>query len=732
MGSTVKINSTVKISKGQKKSLKSELAALIRPKPNSKILGMRVKLYIYEHTKTPKKKKGLRHWLKYKVGEPPVIASMRALDKNSAVLQNYLENHGYFHDTVMLDTSSRDKKLTAHYTATIGTQYKIRKVTFPEGDDTTSREIRKFTKHTFLKPGSPYGLDVIKNERDRIVAHLKNNGFFYFSSDDLLINVDSTVGDHKVDMNMVIKPQTPIDAKKAFRIGTIVVYADYNIHSDTALTTDKVEYLDCYQIVDSLYKFRPIIFSRTLVAKTGDIYNETDRNLALNRLVTLGVFKFVKARYEQANVDTGDYLNTFYYLTPSEKKSLRLQATGLTKSDNSGGGRLALNFLNRNAFKGAELFKATASIGLEQQFSAAENNTTRQFGLDFSLSVPRIISPFHLNTHSGFVPKTVFDIGYQLFASDTLYTLNSFTGSYGYSWKKNFNSQNDLNLISIDYVSSTKIAPAFQQELDTNITLARSIASQLILGSTYNYNINTLAHPNHKKNNFYFNFNADASGNLISLVGGGNINQGKVIHFFDIPLSEYIKGEADLRHYYNITKTTILASRLDAGIAYAFGNSSVVPFIKEFFAGGTNDIRAFRSRSLGPGSYYAGNPDSAFLPEQPGDVKLEANLELRAKLFSIVDGALFCDAGNVWTLRYDSTRPGSQFTSNFLSQTAVGVGAGLRFDLTILVLRLDLAFPIRKPWYPEGDRWVINQIDFGSSDWRSQNLVFNLAIGYPF
>ncbi len=736
VGSTVKINSSVKISKSQTKDLKGQMSSLIRPKPNSKILGIRFKLFVYNHVKQPKKNKGFKYWLKYKVGEPPVIASMNVLNNNSAVLQNRLENKGYFHDTVTLDTTSKERKLTAHYTAFIGPQYKIRNVVFPEGDDTLSRMIRKFTKHTFLKPHDPYDLDVIKKERERLDMHLKENGFFYFSGDDLLVNVDSTVGAHQVDMKIVIKPETPDDAQKAFRIGQIVVFADYNINTDTsvakATNENIVENIDGYKVIDSAHKFKPKIFSRTLVFKPGDIYSLDKHNLALNRLVTLGVFKFVKARYFKADIDTGNYLNTYYYLTPAKKKSIRVDVTALTKSDNSTGGQLSLNFLDKNLLKGAELFKASANVGLEQQFSSAQNNTTKQFGFNLSLSVPRIIAPFKLNTSSGFVPKTNFQIGYQLFQSDTLYTLNSFTANYGYSWKKSFRTQSDLNLISINYVKPSHISDQFQQELDTNITLARSIEPQLIMGSNYNYNLNTQLKPNGKRNNFYFNGNLDLSGNLISAIGGGNINKGKVITIFDIPLSQYVKGEVDFRHYLKLAKNTTLASRFDAGVAYAFGNSSAVPFIKEFFAGGTNDIRAFRSRSLGPGSYYAGNPDSAFLPEEPGDVKLELNTELRAKLFSVVNGAIFADAGNVWTLRYDSTRPGSQFNNKFLSQTAVGVGAGLRFDLSILVLRLDLAFPIRKPWLPEGSRWVINQIDFGSSEWRRDNLVFNLAIGYPF
>jgi outer membrane protein assembly factor BamA len=157
----------------------------------------------------------------------------------------------------------------------------------------------------------------------------------------------------------------------------------------------------------------------------------------------------------------------------------------------------------------------------------------------------------------------------------------------------------------------------------------------------------------------------------------------------------------------------------------------VLPFIKQFFVGGTNSLRAFRSRSVGPGTYTPADQTN-FLPDQSGDIKLELNTELRAKLFSIVNGAIFVDAGNVWLYNAETARPGGQFSGQFLQQLAVGTGVGLRFDISILIVRLDVAFPLRKPYLPEGQRWVINQIDFGSGSWRSNNLVFNLGIGYPF
>ena len=174
---------------------------------------------------------------------------------------------------------------------------------------------------------------------------------------------------------------------------------------------------------------------------------------------------------------------------------------------------------------------------------------------------------------------------------------------------------------------------------------------------------------------------------------------------------------------------------MGAGIPY--GNSNQLPFIKQFFIGGNNSIRAFRSRSIGPGIYRDPKADSSnFFPDQSGDIKLELNSEIRLSINNILEGALFVDAGNIWLYNKDTStitpRRGAEFTKDFLKQLAVGAGIGLRLNLTILLLRIDVATPLRKPYLPPGQQWVFNQINFGSKEWRRQNLVLNLAIGYPF
>lgn len=720
-GARIKIKSHTPLSNKKVKALNKELGSLLRPTPNGSFLGIKVKLLLYNMTGTPKGK-GLRYFIRNSLGEPPVLASYSAFEKNRAVLQNRLENRGYFRDTVLLDTIYKGKKLSVIYTAEIGKQYTIRNVIFPLGQDSLSQQIARMASGSLLKKGDPYNLDVIKNERTRINNQLKQLGYYYFSPDNLLIRVDSTVGDHQLDMNLIVKKSTPSAALKVYRINDIVVFADYNLHRDTVTDVSELPKFNGYTIIDPDHIFKPRIFNQALVFKSGDLYNLRDHELSLSRLISLGVFKFVKIRFDEKDTVLNK-LNAYYYLTPSKKKSIRFEVSGITQSNDANGGQISVNWRNKNFFRGAELLTATAYLGFLRQYLGQNQHTnTTKFGVDLSLFVPRIIGPVQFHTNNGFIPKTRFNVGYEFYNQSQQYTLNSIKASFAYVWRQSVIKEHTLEILRVNLVNPTHIDSLYQLQLDTNIVLARSIEKAFIIGPTYNFNLNTQLRPNHDKNNYYFNGNIDLSANLLGILSGANINSGKQKVLFNIPYSQYLRGEIDFRHYLSFSQTTVLASRFTAGMGYAYGNSTTMPFIKEFFAGGANDIRAFRSRSLGPGSYYAGNRDTAFIADQPGDIKLEINSELRVKLFSVVRWAFFVDVGNTWTLRYDSSRVGSQFTKSWPNQIAVGVGTGLRIDISILLLRLDLGIPVREPWLTASNKWVFD----------SKNSVLNFAIGYPF
>jgi outer membrane protein insertion porin family len=279
--------------------------------------------------------------------------------------------------------------------------------------------------------------------------------------------------------------------------------------------------------------------------------------------------------------------------------------------------------------------------------------------------------------------------------------------------------------------SPEKVTELYNQEVNLNPTLKRVIEKQLIFGPTYSY-VYTNTMQKKRKNTIFYRGNIDLSAPITGLVTGANIRKKDTLKIFNVPFSQFVKVQNEFKHNYKLTDKAQIASRIIAGAAFAYGNSNTIPFSKQFFIGGTNSLRAFRSRALGPGSYDASAEMSAFLPDQSGDVKLEFSTEYRGNIYKFINGTVFLDAGNIWLLNEDSNKPGSKFSKDFIKEIAVGVGVGLRFDFDFLILRTDLAFPIRKPFLSEGNRWVIDQVNFGNGSWRSDNLIFNLAIGYPF
>src|SRR5690606_22906 len=235
-----------------------------------------------------------------------------------------------------------------------------------------------------------------------------------------------------------------------------------------------------------------------------------------------------------------------------------------------------------------------------------------------------------------------------------------------------------------------------------------------------------------RKNTVYYRGMLDLAGNIAGLITGANAKKGEQKSIFDVPFSQYLKIENDFRYYHKFSEKHSFASRIIAGVAYPYGNSVDIPFSRQFFVGGSNSIRAFRARTLGPGSFDPRTLDETFFFDQSGDIKLEVNAEYRLNLYNFLNFAVFADAGNIWLVNEDPDRPGAKFSKDWMSEIAVGAGLGLRLDFSILVLRLDLAMPLRIPYYEKNERWTFDKINFGSSDWRKDNLILNIAIGYPF
>ena len=309
----------------------------------------------------------------------------------------------------------------------------------------------------------------------------------------------------------------------------------------------------------------------------------------------------------------------------------------------------------------------------------------------------------------------------------------------------------DINFVHLGHPSAD-----FQALLEKNPFLGRSFDDQFIIGSRYSYTLNTqvnrqrtekFSEKEFERSQFYFNGTVDVAGNLMhGLQNSFGNKDGDPTRIFGKVYSQFVRGEIDFRYYLNFDKNNRVATRLDIGTGYAYGNSRTLPYIKQFSIGGSNSLRAFPARTVGPGTYNVNDavptPENSgeeptvnrpFFIDQRADIKLEGNAELRFNIIKFLKGAVFVDAGNIWLIREDPARPGGVFkTDQFLDQLAVGTGAGLRMDFNYFLLRFDLAFPIRKPYLPEKERWVLDKIDLASPTWRGDNFILNIAIGYPF
>jgi outer membrane protein assembly factor BamA len=719
------------LSRKKKKAMKAELLALTRPKPNPKFPGLRLKLSIYNAFYKAKKWPG--KWLRDQFGQPPVLLSSVSLDANVKVLNGHLQNKGYFNSRVRGDTTVKGKKATADYTVRTGNQYLVQQVQFKGDSSIVQQTVRDAMGKTLLKTNAPFDLDVITAERERIDNQLKEKGFYFFSPEFLLIKADTTIGNNRVNLFMTVKPAIPDRATRVYRINDVWLFTGYNLEPGQMDTSKAgATFYKGYYVVDKRHFYKPKLFQQSMTFNPGDVYNRTAQNASISRLINMNIFKFVKNRFEVVNSDSA-LLNTYYYLTRLPKKSLRFEVNGNTKSNNLTGSNVTLGWQNRNALRGGEIFSVKASAGFEIQYSGQfKGYNTFRYGIEPSLSFPRFLVPFiNFNTKGGFLPHTTIKLGYDVLQRQKLYTMNSFRTSYGFTWKESIYKEHELNPISINYVQPVNITKEYIDSAKNDLTLYKAIDTQFILGSNYSYTYTNVL--NYKPvNGFYLNAGIDLSGNIAGLATGANINKGDTAKIFGKQFSQYTRLQGDYRYYRKVGEKSVWANRIFAGIGIPYGNSRSLPYIKQFFAGGNNSIRAFRSRTVGPGTYQAPQVNGS-LAEQPGDLKLELNTELRFPLApSVLQGAVFVDAGNVWLWNNDPNKPGAQFSNKFLSEMAAGSGIGIRFDLSFLILRFDLAFPIRKPWLDPGKRWVINQIKFGDSEWRKENLILNLAIGYPF
>lgn len=757
-GENLYVGGSVKVSpdsaaKMQVGDLEGQLEGMLRPVPNATIFGFPFKVWLYYVVGDPRKEKGFRNWFRNKFGEPPVLVSQRVVTANAEILAAYMNNQGYFRSTATgeIVTNKRRPTATAEYEAFVKPRYYIDTVAYVV-DDTTRQFSKDFLstekadRGSLLRQGDPYRLEVIEGERNRINRLLKQKGYYYFNPDYLIAEVDSTEGSHKVNIFLKVKPATSQLALKQYYIGDIFVYTNYNTLSPD--TTEAQAVLKRgLKISDPGNKYKPRIFDDAIGFTTGSRYNSAIHDISLARLINLNNFKFVKNRFELIPRSDSALLNVYYYLTPSKRKSLRTELSGLTKSNNLAGTQLNASWSNRNTFRGAELLRLSSDVGVDWQVGGNQpgqrsniNNFLR-FNVQGELSFPRFIIPFYrINPATNqALPRTILTAGYETLTQGGLYTQTSIRAQGGYSWRRNQEVEHTLTPFGINFIRPRNISEAFvdsifkptTSERDVYRFITQILEDKLILENQYTISYSPTPGP-FARDRILLSGGINLAGNFANLldrtVGG---NDGR---FFDIVFEQFARLDGEVRYYRDLSTTFRLASRFIGGLGIPYGNSLALPQFKQYFAGGTTGIRAFRARTLGPGNSIP--EQSVFGNIAFGDIRLELNSELRIKFSQLINGALFLDAGNVWNYNKIEEFPNGQFGKDFYKQLAIGGGLGVRLDFSFLVFRVDLATPFRKPWYqvlPEPrSPWVFDQINLRDKSWRQQNLVLNIAVAYPF
>jgi outer membrane protein assembly factor BamA len=753
-------------------TLKENLEKSVRPKPNRKFLGLPVRLWLYNLGNKPKGK-GLNYLLREKWGEPPVLLSQVRRDYTTNVLREFLVDNGYFQaDVASAIKYQGKKKASAVYSTTPNIRYTFFRVFYETDSTQLGRAIDSIKKGVTLVYGEPYRLDSIKAERERIHRYLKERGYYYFIADHLLVEVDSTQNG-KVDLYITVKKDISPLARRPYYMRRITLYPTYSLDADSASRTgDEVTLYRNFGVVDPEKKFRPRVFRQAVFLRPDSLYRLSNHDITLQRLINLGVFKFVKGQFRPirardtsrpGRADTGGIrmaidssrqfvdtsrggerrrfytdttgvaadtgqLDASFYLTPYPQYSLQAELRGTSKSNGFVGSEVKVTQRNRNWKRSANLLEFSVSGGLEWQTGGnlASNNSYSLKG-EVALTLPRFLIPYRaFNIRTPYVPRTRISLSYELFSRQNLYNLNAYTAQWQYLWRQTRYLEHSWAPVSITYVRPSNTTPAYDSILKVDPVQRRSIEKQFILGAFYNVTYNNQA-PN-RVHSIYFSGDVDISGNIAGLIIPKGDSGRKIL---GSTFAQYVRLGADFRHYWQYTKGMTWVNRLFFGYGIPYGNSRTLPFIKQYFTGGSSSLRGFRARTLGPGSYH--DTTSRFLANEAGDVKLEFNSELRVHLASVINLAAFIDAGNIWLQKSDTSRPGGQFsTSRFMKEIAVDAGIGLRIDASIVLVRLDLAFPLRKPWLPENERWVIKDIRFGDPDWRRENLILNIAIGYPF
>ena len=718
--------------------------------PNKRIAGLRFHLFIY-NLSNPDKNRFPGTWFR-KIGEAPVVYDSNLVKQNTTNFSKYLSDIGYSKAVVDDSIIYRKKnKIDVFYNLKLGLPTRINSLSYSFEDTSIQRYIYADTADALIKKGMLFNKQLMQTERLRLEKLLKNNGYYKFSKEYIYYEVSDSKKPDAVNVSLNIKqnvsgfidPVSHVRPHKQYTIDNVYIIPDIKKMNDT-IVPDTILY-NHYKI---LYVGEKMLRPSALVApcriRPGQLYSQNNIDKTYSNLSDLSLFRFINIKFSEADNDKDDEDNNKLEckidLAMRKRQALNYEIVG-TNSALDLGARGNITYNNYNLFRGGEYFQ----FGVFGAYESLEHRIgpgqapMKEIGFVTRLETPKFLFPFiSSETQRKFSPRTAFQFSYNN-QRQPKYRRTIANASFGYIWKGNSYNRHslypvDFSLVKIPYTDS-----AYFENYVKGRRIEYSYINHTILALRYVFEFNTQSNKT-QKNYLYFRASAEQAGAMVSFVNK-HTSWGKGAEdslFFGVQFAQYVRGDVDFRYYNVLNSSNKMAYRFYAGIGIPYGNSKAMPFEKMFWSGGPYGIRAWSEADLGPGSVYIPDSLKRSFRNQLGDIKLEGNLEYRFKLLWKLEGALFVDAGNIWSLKGDTDSTivagtkdkysGVFYLNNFYNDIAIGAGFGLRFDLSFVLIRADFGFKVRDPARLQfNDAWI-NQND----NYRLKNATFQFGIGYPF
>ena len=733
----------VKITTDSKDVSPSLLRPYLRQTPNAEWFNL-VKMQLYVYSLSGRDSTKWVNKVLRRMGDPPVVYSETEAEKSRQEIAKAVHNMGYMAAVVSKHTERRHKKLRLHYEVAVGTPYVVKSLHYDVPDPVIASILKADSVNSLLHPGMLLDVNALDNERQRIATTLLHNGYYKFNKDYINYTADTVRNTFQVDLTLHLEgfrhsARDSVQQHRQYRIGKIGFVADYDVLQSAALNDvdirDSVFY-NGYPIYfrDKLY-LRPRVLTENLRFASGDLYNERRVQQTYSNFGRLSALKYTNIRFfENDSVDNG-LLDCYLLLTKSKHKSVTLEVEG-TNSAGDLGAAASVAFQHRNLFHGSETFMVKLRgayeviSGLQAGYS---NNNYYEFGVETSNNFPNFLFPFVSSDFRRRIRATTeFGLQYN-YQKRPEFLRTMASASWSYKWSRR-NVQHTVDLLNIGFLYLPEISPKFREDYinkGQNEILQYNYQDRLIINMGYSYYYNSLGssivNNTITPNSYSIRFNFESAGNVMyafSKLSRMRRNENGEYAILDIPYAQYVKAEFDYARSIRIDARNFLAFHIGLGVAVPYGNARTIPFEKQYFSGGANSVRGWAVRDLGPGVF----PGNGNLLDQSGDIKLDASIEYRSKLFWKFQGAVFVDAGNVWTIRDYANQPGGVFKfSEFYKQIAVAYGLGLRLDLGFFILRFDGGMKAINPVYQrKRDHFPIIHPDFG------RDFAFHFAVGYPF